>query len=96
MSTNGAIHPLRVSRLAGCLAIALGIGSSVAFAGAVNAQHARTAPKSHREPVIHEVQSCDDMSLRQAITSALDGGSAVPTAAKNGVSDALSVAALSQ
>ena len=73
MSTNGAIHPLRVSRLAGCLAIALGIGSSVAFAGAVNAQHARTAPKSHREPVIHEVQSCDDMSLRQAITSALDG-----------------------
>jgi len=101
MSTHRAADGLRVGRLAGCLAIALGVGTSAALAGdpqraidamsgdlnarigkgiagstrhpAAFAQPHRAQPTPHREPVVHEVLSCDDLSLRQAITSAMDG-----------------------
>jgi len=58
----------RVGRLAGCVAIALGL----AAATAASAYGGQAAPKQH-DPLTHQVLSCDDMSLRQAITSALDG-----------------------
>lgn len=58
----------RVGRLAGSLAIALGIGA--ASAASAFASHAAT--KQHG-PVTRQVLSCDDTSLRQAITSAMDG-----------------------
>ena len=59
---------LRAGRLAGCVAIALGIG----VASAANPSAGHTPSKRH-DPVTHQVLSCDDMSLRQAITSAMDG-----------------------
>ena len=63
-------HPAapRVSRLAGCLAIALGVGA--ASAASPIPGHATSNP---RGPVTRQVFSCDDASLRQAITSAMDG-----------------------
>lgn len=63
-------HPAapRVSRLAGCLAIALGVGA--ASAASPIPGHATSTP---RGPVTRQVFSCDDASLRQAITSAMDG-----------------------
>ena len=67
---NIHFHPAapRIGRLAGCLAIALGVGA--ASAASPFAQHAAS---KHQGPVTHQVLSCDDMSLRQTITSAADG-----------------------